>query len=331
MVTPLRGHKMSKLSLSIYLNAYSDPSSSNAPGLNNFKWARDLNSLIVSNPTNVAATLAPGETRALFSGVRTLAQDGTTQYSISLKPLSTNTYILANVAGTAPDFRTPRSTGADATTQVTSVTNGPIVTFSSTGGTAFNFAAVQIGDYVTIGNLFNVLNQGTFKIIAKTATSFTVENGVAVNEGPITLGAGFASQIAIFSAAGVQVGDTLVISGGFSQASWGSYEVTAVYAESVEFSSLALLPTEGPITTQSIAIYSNAKSLIYLESDSKLDVIVNGVTVGSIEPFIVSNAAQPSLPPAVIPGPFMLKSTVYSLSVTNNGISPANIFFAAVE
>lgn len=322
---------MSKFSFSIYLNAYSDRSSSNAPSLNNFKWARDISGLIVDNPTNLAAVLAPGETRSLFSGTRTLAQNGTTQYSISVKPLSSNTYILANVGGQAPNFRTPRSTGADATTQVTAVVNGPIVTFTSTGGTAFNLAGVVVGDYATIGNNFNFLNQGTFRIIAVSSTSFTVENLVAVSEGPITLGSGFATQVAIYSAAGVQIGDILAISGGFSQASWGNYEVTAVYANSLEFSSVNVLPEEGPITTQAIAIYSDSKSLIYIESDSLVSVIVNGIVVGNVEPFIVSNAAQPSLPPAVLPGPFLLKSTVHSLSVTNNGLTSANIFFAAVE
>jgi hypothetical protein len=321
---------MSKFSLSVYLNAYSDPTSSNNPGMNNFKWNRDLNSIIVNNPINQAAAIAPGETRSLFSGVRVLAQDGTTQYSISLKPLSTNTYVLANVSGTAPNFRTPRVTGADATTQVTTQTNGPIVTFTSTGGTLFSLAGVSVGDFVSIGNLFNILNQGTFQIIAKTAASFTIENPVAVNEGPITLGAGFASQIAIFSAAGVQINDTLVISSGFSQATWGSYEITAVYAESLEFSSTAALPQETGILSQP-AIYSNAKSLVYLESDSALNVIVNGVTVASLEPFIIPNASQPSFPPTIVPGPFLLKATVYSLSVQNSGINPANVFFAAVE
>lgn len=319
---------MSKFSFSVYLNAYNDAQPSNSPSQNNFKWNRDLASIIVNNPTNQMNTIAPGETRNFFNGSRTLAQDGSTTYSISPKPLSTVSWVLAWDGGTAPDFRTSRANGADNTSQVTVVVNGPIVTFTSTGGTSFNLAAVQIGDWVTVSGPFNVLNQGTFQVIAKTANSFTVEIITGTNEGPITLTA--ASDCSFFSAAGVQVGDTLVINAGFSQASWGSYEVTAVYAESLEFAFTGLLPTESAVQAN-VAIYSDAKQFVYVEADSDLHVIVNGVDIGQIEPFMVNNASSPSLPPALVPGVFMLKSTVYSLSVTNNGINPANCYFAAVE
>jgi hypothetical protein len=329
----IRRIKMSKFSMSIFLQSYDDHHSSNAPSRSSLKWNRDLNSIFVNNPTNQADTVAPGETRVVFNGLRTLGQNGSTSYSIALKPLSSNTYVLSWAgAGAAPNFRTPRTTGADATTQVTTVVNGPIVTFTSTGGTNFNLTSggCIVGDYVTIGNEFNTLNQGTFKLLALTATSFTIENPTAVGEGPITLGSSFATQVQIFSAAGAQVNDTIVISGGFSATTVGSYVVTAVYAESLEFFSASALPIESNIVTQ-VTIYSNAKTLVYIESDSALDVILNGVDIGQIEPFVISNVALPSLPPKVVPGVFMLKSTIYSLSVTNNGISPANIFFAAVE
>lgn len=313
---------MSKLNLLVYLNSYSDVNASNAPSMSNFKWARDVNSCCANNPQSQSAQIAPGATLNLFSGLRTLAQDGTTNYSISLIPLSSNTYQLSAVSGTLPNFRTPRSTGADATTQVTAVVNGPVVTFTSTGGTNFNLAGVQVGDQVIIGNLFNALNQGTWTIISVSSTSFSIENELGVNEGPITLGSGFASQIQIFSAAGVQIGDTLFISSGFSPASFGSYKITAVAAQSIQFYSTAVLPQQSPVNTE-VAIYSSVKNLIYLESDSKVNVILNGIDACDIEPFVINNCVQP--------GVMLLKSTVYSLSLQNSGINPANIFFASVE
>jgi hypothetical protein len=569
---------MSKLSLSVYLNAYNDHHPSNNPNRSDFKWARDLNSIVVANATSQSAQIAPGETLQLFMGMRMLAQDGTTQYSISLLPETTSTYVLSNVGGTAPNFRTPRVTGADATTQVSTSVNGPLETFTSSPGTfaqfvgqipgmpspvtitanvlgttgnavllvgdgtssintlisnwnglnpgnqvtlttgngnqvpnaplfavfsgtiagtsgpvtitannagtignsvvltgdgtssinllisnwntanpsnqitlttgdgtqipsggakAFysgsgvpptpSFTAVTItsdnfstngngvelvgdgvssvdtlianwnianptntvsltaglggqipefgslftlsgganpgvanlaggvnaniqltggttatlfnlivggavvGDYVTIGNEFAPANQGTFQILSLTATSFTVSNPNGVAQGAVTLGAEFASQVQIYSAAGVQVGDVLMITGGFSAATQGSYEITAVFANSLQFTSTTVLPQEGPITTEDIIIYSNAKTLVYMESDSALSVTVNGTVVGNIEPFVIPNAHQPSFPPTVIPGPFMMKSVIYSLSVTNNGLVPANMFYAAVE
>jgi hypothetical protein len=314
---------MSKLSFSVFLNVYGDAASTNAPDLNNVKWNRYLSAIPVKNPTSQQAIVAPGENRQLFSGIRSLAQDGTTNYSIALKPLSTQTYILTAVSGTLPNFRTPRSIGSDATTQVTVSVNGPVVTFTSTGGTSFSLGSCQVGDFANIGNLFNSANQGSWQIIAKTSNSFSISNDIGVAEGPITLGAGFASQVQIFSADGVQVGDTLIISGGFSPASQGSYAVTAVYANSLEFYTTEVLPQEGPIQTQAIAIYSSAKQLVYLESDSPVHVIVNGVDIGVVKPIVINNT--------VSPGVFMLNSTVYSLSVNNAGLNPANIMLIAVE
>lgn len=319
---------MPNLNFLVFLNAYSDRNPSNAPSRNNFKWGRDLNSLSVENPYSLEFTLAPGETRSLFSGVRTLAQNNTTQYSIAPKPLTTSTYVLSWVGGTAPAFRTSRSSGADATTQVTVTLNGTVATFTSTGGTPFSLISggVVVGDNVRIGTNFNQLNQGPWQIIALTATSFSIVNPFAVAEGPVTLGSGFASQVDIYSAAGVQVGDILSINGGFSLVTQGTYEVTGVADTFLEFSSTAVLPTEGPITTQAIAVYSSAKRLIYMEADQKCAVTINGSLVNNIAPMINATCGCPTNH-----GFLLLTSTVYSLSVTNNGLAQATLYLASVE
>lgn len=316
---------MPNLNFLVFLNSYSDANSSNNPSMSNFKWDREMRGLAVENPQSLAFSLAPGETRTLFNGSRTLAQDGTTQYSIALKPLTSNTYILSNVAGTAPNFRTARAPGADATTQLTVTLNGPLATFASTGGTplALLSGGAVVGDYVRIGNLFNPSNQGEWKIIALTATSFTVENELGAAEGPITLGSGFATQLQIYSAAGVQIGDTLNITGGFSPVTQGAYKVTSVGAEFLEFYSADVLPQEGPITTQAIALYIDAKQFIYMEADQSCSMVINGSPAGDIQPFVINNSTSP--------GVFMRTSVMYSMSVTNNSTSPANLFLASVE
>lgn len=399
---------MSKLNFLVCLNTYSDASASNNPSLSNFKWAREITGIPASNPISEAFSLAPGEAKTIFSGVRTLGVDNTTNFSLSLKPLSSSTYRLLATSGAAPLFRTARSIGINATTQVTAIVNGPIVTYSSpasasavaasftgtptgfttpvtitannvglignsilltgdgvmdlvgvasawntanpgndigsiTGDTSqilangatiqlsgglnavvgLNMAAVVVGDIVRIGDQFNILNQGKFKVLAKTANSFTVENFTGVNEGPITLGSTFANQIRIYSAAGVQEGDNIVIKSGFSSVTYGSYKVTDVTDNYVEFYSTAVLPVESGIVSADLAIYSQAKNLIYLESDQKATVTINGVQMASMEPFIINNSRQP--------GVFMLKATVWSFSVQNNSLDSASCFVATVE
>lgn len=400
---------MSKLNLLVFLNSYEDHHASNDPSRSNFKWDRNINGLCVNNPLSNEFELPPGTTQVLFNGSRTLTQDGTTEYSTTQVPLSTQTYQLNWVGGTNPTFRTARTTGADATTQVTVTQNGPLLTFSApavagvaafftgqiagmttnvtitantsgtignsviltadgtssiatliatwntdnpsnqitltsgdgtqiptSGGliqlaggvnsaTAFNLISggVVVGDNVLIGNAFNPLNQGTYTVIAVTATSFTVASQTGVAEGPILLGSGFASQVQIYSAAGIQIGDTLVISGGFSVATQGAYKVTAVTANYVQFYTTAILPLEGPIMTEAIAFYSAAKQLVYLEASQNCTVTLNGSNSCQISPLIINNFTKPGI--------FMNTSTIYSLSVTNNSLSSAKIFLASAE
>lgn len=314
---------MQKFQAMIYLNAYADTSASNSPSLNSFRWTREINGVPATDPISASPSLAPGESKVLFSGTRTLSHDGTTNYSIALKPLTSNTYVLSVPSGTLPNFRTPRAIGSDATSQITVTRNGPLTIFTSVAGTLLNLASVVVGDLVRIGSVFNYLSQGEYKILSKTSTSFTVENQLGVSEGPITLGAGFASQIQIYSSAGVQVNDTIVINGGFSSVSQGSYNITSVGANFLEFYSTAILPQESNIQTNAISIYSSAKSFVYIESDKNVSVLINGSLAVKIEPFVIGSTIQP--------GVFMLKSTVYSLEVQSASIDTANLFLATVE
>ena len=320
---------MSKFNYMVYFNAYDDKHSSNNPSKNVFKWERS-NSSFCSSPEGYDFELAPGQTVTLFNGVYGLTQDNTTQYSIAPVLTNSNTYQLSWVGGTSPTFRTFRNTGANATTQVTVTVNGPVVTYTSTGGTNFNLISngVLVGDYVRIGTLVNVNNPGLsdWKIISLTATSFSVVNGAGVAEGPFTLGSGFASQIDIYSAAGVQVGATVQISGGFSPVSQGTYLVTSVSDKFLQFSSLGILPTEGPITTESISVYSAAKTFVYLESDQHVTMAINGATGNELLPMPVQ-AGCCNTPPAL----FMRMSIIYSMTVTNVSTNTANLYFASVQ
>lgn len=322
---------MATLKTLIFLQGYEgSPSSSacggsNSPSKNFFKWTRE-NQSSISQALSETFQIAPGESQTLFSGTVSLAQDGTTQYSLALAPFQSNIYQLTNTGGTAPQFRTLRTIGTDATTQVTTSVNGPILTYTFTGGTLPSLSSVQPGDNVLIGNAFNSLNQGStgiWQIISKTSTSFSVVNPSGYVEGPITLGSSFANQIRIFSADGVQIGDTLVISSGFSPVSWGSYQITLVTDYYLYFSFTGQLPSESGILTE-VAVYSVAKTMVYCESDQNLTLTLNGGSPGPTIVPIVSNGS-------VFPGMFLLNGSVYSLSVTNNSINVANVTLLSAE
>jgi len=314
---------MGKLNILAHLNAYKDSNPSNNPSLNSFKWTREIQGVSANKPQSIEFCLAPGESKTLFSGQRILTSDITTTLDLALKAGTTNTYQLKHSGGTAPAFRTLRIIGSDATTQVTVTISGSLVIFQATGGTIYSMTSVVVGDEVSIGSAFNSANRGRFKVLAKTSDSFTIENTSGVAEGPITLGASFVDEVRIYSAAGVQVGDKIKLSAGFSSLSQATYEVTGVQDNLVEFFSAGILPAELGLINPSVTIYSAAKSFFYLETDKPVDVEVNGITESKLEPFIDGNNS--------LPGILMKRSTAWSLIITNNGTDMANLFFASVE
>lgn len=319
---------MSKLNLLVHLNGYEDENPTNNPSRNNFKWNRDIQGVDISEPASRAITLAPGQTHSLFSGSVTTSDDATTTWDIALKPGSSNTYRISHNAGTAPEFRTARTSGADATTQVTVTKNAKVLTFTSTGGTLFDLITngVVVGDIARIGSGFNAVNQGKYKIIALTATSFSVENEVGQAEGPILLDADFADDINIHSQDGVQIGDKVDIIAGFSSVSQNTYEITDVSHDYIEFFSLDSLPVESGVSNNpsALLIYRDAKQFVYIESDQKLDIKINGSTVtNQITPMSAGTAKKP--------GVFMSSASIKSAEIENTSQSFANIFYVTAE
>jgi hypothetical protein len=318
---------MSKLNLLVHLNAYKDKTDTNDPALNHFKWTRDLQQLSVSEPESKCITLPAGQSASLFSGSVAISADATTTWDIALKTNSSNVYVISSDGGTAPEFRTGRSTSADATTEVTVTKNAKLMTLTSTGGTLFSLIAggVVVGDELRLGSSFNINNQGKFRILAVSATSVTVENEIGLAEGPIVLGASFADQVKIYSQDGVQIGDKIDLQAGFSSASFGTYEVVDVADTYLEVFSNDSLPAESGVSNSPDAflIYRDAKQFIFIESDKKLDITLNGALTNEIVPLSAGTALKP--------GFFMSSASLKSASVTNKSQETATIFYVTAE
>jgi len=178
------------------------------------------------------------------------------------------------------------------------------------------------GDNIKLGAPFATQTQGTHVILALTETSISFKSVGAIAEASVVLGASFADIFRIFSAAGVQVGDSVAIESGFSALSRGSYEITAVQDNQIEFYSTATLPQESGILSQPV-IYTDGKKLIYVESNKKLQVTVNGSQVLILQPVVNQNV--------VTPGMILLNASIYSLSILNLDTTEATVFVASVE
>lgn len=315
---------MSKMNLMLALNAYKDVNPTNNPAKSNFKWAVDLQGIDLSEPQSNSIRLNPGQSVSLFSGAVAISDDGTTTYDLAPKAGVGSTYVISHNGGQAPVFRVESATDADATTAVTVTKNGTLLTFTSTAGTPFDLIAngVVVGDEVRIAGAFNVANQGKFSVLSRTATSFTIENEAGQAEGPIVLGASFADIIRIYSSNGVQIGDKIKISSAFSSVIFGTYEITDVAPDYIEFYSLKTLPTQTAIQTQ-LQIFNNSKQFLYLESDKKISLVIDGAANGTVEPFSVGTALKP--------GMYLRHSPMYSASIKNESAEVACIFCASAE
>lgn len=315
---------MSKMNLLNHINIYEDSNATNNPTMNNVKWTLDEQGLDLSEPCSKSLKLQSGQNLSLFSGLVAISDDGTTNYNIALKAGTANTYRIEHNSGTLPIFRVARVSGADATTEVTVTKNGPILTFTSTGGTALSLiiGGAVVGDEVRIGSKFNASNQGKYKILALTATSFQVENLAGQAEGPITLDAGFETEIQIFSSNGVQIGDKVELQSGFSSITLGIYEITDVNPKYIDIYSIKALPAETSINTQ-LKIYNNSKQFIYVEANKKLSISIDGVVVGKIEQLKAGTSLKKGI--------FMKSGSMYEASIVNESSDEATVFFVAAE
>lgn len=319
---------MSKMNLLLHINMYQDENPTNNPLMNNVRWERSAQGISISEPTSKSLVLAAGQSLSLFDGIQTISADNTTKWDITLKSGTSNTYKISYASGTLPVFRTLRSVTYDATTEVTITKNAKLLIFESTAGTIFDLIndGVIVGDEVRIGDGFNVTNQGKFSILALTATSFTIENESGEAEGPIVLGADFADDIRIYSANGVQVGSKIDIIDGFSSVSFGAYEITDVADDFIEFFSNDSLPSELDVSNNPDAflIYQDAKQFIYIESDQKLDIKINGSTVTNQLNILSAGTARK-------PGMFMNSGSLKSVEIVNKSQQSANIFYTSAE
>lgn len=318
---------MSKLNLIVHLNGYEDQNPSNNPSRNNFKWQTDIQGVDVEEPSSKSLMLNPGQSHSLFSGQVSTTDDTTTTWDLSIKPGTSNTYRLSYNSGTLPGFRVLRSTGADATTEISVTKNARLLTFSSTAGTPLDLIAggAQVGDVVRIGESFNVSNQGKFTILSLTATSFTVDNDSGLAESNILLGAGFEDEVRIHSQDGVQIGDKIEIVAGFSSVTQGTYEITDVADQFVDFFSLNSLPAETNVSNNpsALSIFKDSKQFLYIESDQKLEILLDSSEAITIEPLNVGTQKKPGI--------FMVSANVRSAIIENKSTTPAKIFYVTAE
>jgi hypothetical protein len=325
---------MSTSNLRLGWTAYNDTAPGNNPYIKIFDLTYNLLGVTSAKPLAENRVIPPGATETIFDGTRITSVDGTTAFDVTKPYLALNTYRFMRTAGTQPQFRTNRAIAVDNTTEFTVTVNGPIATLTNSAGTAPNLASVVVGDVlrVDLSAGFSANNQGTFVIIAKTSNSLTVKNISAVGE-VVTLTNTTTNSFLVYSngALGnqVQVGDNVIISAGFSQATFGTYTVIDVtpFWFDVNVGAPNGLPLEAGIITGSsgLVFYSSAKRSVMVAAEDRCSVRVNGDNTDNalLEPKEIGDPSRPAI--------YFKHGTAYSLVIHNLSLSPLNVVVASAE
>lgn len=321
---------MATINIAVKIIAFGDEQINSNPRLRYVDWLRDLSGISVTDPRAEAHRIEVGGSRTLFDGTRATTIDGTTAFSLALLPLDGGSrYRITHTGGTNPTFRTPRNL-APTGNQLTWVVNtNQTVTLTSA---APLFAAVVAGDEIFVpntttgdtANLISVLNSGYWQVLGVTSTTELVlvrPAGVAFSAISEVVTPISNSQLRAYSAAGVQVGDSVDISAGFSAATRQTFPVLAVTDSFVEILSSMPLPAEASIlpTATGMMFYQEVKSFLYLEASQTVIVRINGDTSDKqrVEPVDASDPARPGI--------FMKQGPVWLLTVVNRSSTAVDI------
>jgi hypothetical protein len=319
--------------------AFGDPNPTGAAASNPRKkyvdWNEDI-SVSVKNPKSAPFTVDPGASLALFNGTRSNSADGTTQWTLSLSPLSADRYRFTATSGTAPALRTARSVSLNGVATTVAVNANQTATVSAPAST---FSAAQVGDQVFVPGTstgdtagpFNALNEGLWTVLA------VANDGSSMQLGRLP-GAAFSAfgesvtpssnaQFLVFSAAGVQPGDGVDVNAGFASTVLNNYVVVAVTPSWFEVISTAALPVSAVATpgASGIVFYTSAKRYIELFADQNCVLRLNGDTSDT-------NKVAPWQPADINQlGHFAKSGLCWSATVVNKSTAPLNIEFITAE
>ncbi len=324
-----------KLVLNTMMLAYVDANQNNNPQMRGIDWRRST-TVACSNPKTQSFTLAPGATSTLFDGTRSTSIDTDTELALTLSALSSSLYRLTwTGVGTAPVFRTDRViAGTGVTIDVTINSNLSATAVADAG----IFADVTTGDIVFIpgpstgdaATEFSTLNEGYWVVIAvNSSTTIQLARPSDVDFSGVSESVLITddSQLQAFSASGVQVGDKVSISAGFSASVQRIFTVTSVNSAWIEFESTATLPVDQTAVPgiDGVLFYTEAKAWFRLEITQEAVVRLNGDTsnFNRVSPWSGFDITTS--------GPFEKSGPTWRMDVVNLSSQPMELVLMTVE
>jgi hypothetical protein len=254
-----------------------EDSSSKNPNIRLPDITNNIDQIPVSQDRSDRIILYPSETKTLSTTARVLPWDNTTSLSFVRPYESDDTMRLQWLGtGTNPAFRTLRSIGGGATTEVSVTIITPYVKrIQNVAGTAWSLASVQVGDYIkfekttqTFASPFSETNQGQTYLVQSKGADFIdfVDNSQASIESAVVLGADFAFALRVFTPGAVRIGDTVAINGLANQSNHGKFEVVGVSPDYIEFVSPLGVTETLTYTSNNFVIYDYLIGFVHLRA-----------------------------------------------------------------
>lgn len=279
---------MSTLSILSKAVAFSDTNTTTSnPLRRNFDWTRSL-SLSVASPKGDQQDIPAGGSWTFFNNVRSTTVDGTTAFTVTTNPNDSARYRFSFVSGTNPTLRTDRSLTLSGAAVTVAIAANATATLTTGSGT---FGSTAAGDTIFIPGVstgdsagpFNVLNEGYWVVLAvlsSTAIQVARPTGTAFQGTAEVQTLTQNAQLQAFSAAGVQIGDQVAISAGFSPSTQKTFTVEAVTSKFFEVESSTAIPLETAIEpgAAGIQFYNGAKRFLRVEADQLCSIRLNGAT-----------------------------------------------------
>lgn len=329
---------MSALTFILQVLGYDDLAPTSNPQSRPIDYKITEAGIPVENAQTESFSIDPGATFLVFSGLRETSIDDSTGFNLSLSlPLNNIVYRLTYVPGEtqAPNFRTARE--LDLSTIPLTLTLQLNLTLKMEAQSGTPFTGVSVGDVLFIPgpktgdgpSPFNSLNQGFWQVISNGGSN------VVLKRDPDTTFEGISEDVATssadsviaFSPDGVQVGDTVDLSAGFSPATLRAYDITAVTPTWVEFVSAGPLGEEQNITpgAAGIVFYTQRKRFIGIRTNQEIVVRYNGDTgsTNRVEPLLAGVQGME--------GSDHKWGTVWSLAIVNRSSARAAVQVASAE
>ena len=289
---------MSKFNVVTKWVAYDDTDITSNPAMSDFDWTETLDFDVAAvGSGSQPYTVLAGQTLAIFSSTVSTSVANDTEFDWALSALGGNTYRLTfSGVGTTPAFRTNRNLTNNGDSIVIALNSNATITMTGPAGA---FTGVVAGDTVfipgtTTGDTagpFSALNVGYWYVLTASTTVLQLRRptGTAFQAYGETVPVTADSQLMAFSAAGVQIGNTLSLSAGFSASLLKSFTITAVNPNWIEVFDTSALPVEETAvpTTSGFAIYGALRDFLKVRSDVQVVVQINGDTslINTIAPY----------------------------------------------